>query len=346
MTPGCLLPSHSDSGIIDRVHDKTARDVAVLVYEQVALFELGVACDIFGPATGTLAGVPWYRLSVCGAAPAVTTDAGFQMTVPGGLDLVRTAGTVIVPPTEAPEQVPAAVLDVLREASEQGRRLVSLCTGAQLLAAAGVLDGRPATTHWAECADLARRYPRVRVDPDVLYVDDGNVLTSAGSAASVDLCLHVVRRDYGSEIATRVARDLVVPPQRDGGQAQYIDHPMPVLHSAFGDTLAWLQEHLAAEVTVDMLAARAAMSPRTFARRFVAATGTTPYQWLLRERTRLAQRLLETSDLPVEAVATRSGFCTADNLRKHFRRLLRTTPQAYRSAFRPASLKTRSLGLQ
>jgi AraC family transcriptional activator FtrA len=266
----------------------------------------------------------------------VRTDAGLRIAVPHGLEALGTADTVVVAPTDLFEQVPDEVLDALRAASARGCRILSLCTGAFVLAAAGLLDGRPATTHWSECADLTRRHPAVAVDPGVLYVDDGDLLTSAGSAASLDLCLHVVRRDYGTEIATRVARDLVVPPQRDGGQAQFIEAPMPVLDDSnlFADTMAWLQEHLDEAVSVDDLAARAAMSPRTFARRFLAATGTTPYQWLTRERVRLAQRLLETSDLPVEVVAARSGFCTADNLRKHFRAALRTTPQGYRSTFR------------
>ena len=311
-------------------------DVAVVVCDGLSLMELGVACDVFGGPYGAWFGVPWYRMSVCGPSDSALTDAGFRIEVPHGLEALGTAGTVVVTPTDLLEQVPAEVLDALRAASARGCRIVSLCTGAFVLAAAGLLDGRPATTHWSECADLARRHPRVAVDPGVLYVDDGDLLTSAGFAASLDLCLHVVRRDYGTEIATRVARDLVVPPQRDGGQAQFIEAPMPVLDGAnlFADTMAWLQEHLDEAVAIDDLAARAAMSPRTFARRFLAATGTTPYQWLTRERVRLAQRLLETSDLPVEAVAARSGFCTADNLRKHFRRALRTTPQGYRSAFR------------
>jgi len=212
---------------------------------------------------------------------------------------------------------------------------VSLCTGAFAVAAAGLLDGRRATTHWTECAELARRYPRVSVDPGVLFVDEGDMLTSAGSAAGIDLCLHVVRQDYGSEIATQLARQLVVPPQRDGGQAQYIDAPLPDPGSSslFADTLCWLQEHLGEPVTVEDLAARSAMSPRTFARRFAASTGTTPYQWLLRQRIQLAQRLLETTSLPIDSVAQKSGFSTAANLRKHFSRAVHTSPQAYRRAF-------------
>jgi transcriptional regulator GlxA family with amidase domain len=212
---------------------------------------------------------------------------------------------------------------------------VSLCTGAFALAAAGLLDGRRATTHWTECGALARQHPRVTVDPGVLFVDEGDILTSAGSAASIDLCLHVVRQDYGTEIATQLARQLVVPPQREGGQAQYIDAPMPVLgHSSlFAGTVDWLQEHLDEPITVEDLATRAAMSPRTFARRFLASTGTTPYQWLIQQRIQLAQRLLETSDLPVDSVAEKSGFCTAANLRKHFSRAVHTSPQAYRRTF-------------
>jgi transcriptional regulator GlxA family with amidase domain len=242
----------------------------------------------------------------------------------------------VVPPTEFPDQVPGSVLDALRRARARGARVLSLCTGAFVLAGAGLLDGHRATTHWSECADLARRYPRVRVDPRVLYVDEGDLLTSAGSAASLDLCLHVLQRDYGTEVATQHARELVVPLHRPGGQAQYIETPMPAPGTGdlLAGTISWLQAHLDQPLTADDLAARVAMSPRTFARRFVAATGTTPFQWIVRERVRLAQRLLETTSLPVDAVAHRSGFGTADNLRKHFGRTLATSPQAYRRAFR------------
>jgi AraC family transcriptional regulator, transcriptional activator FtrA len=313
---------------------KPPHPVAVVVYDRVALMELGVACDIFG-GDAEIAGTPLYQLAVCGTEPAVSTDAGLAIQVPHRLDALRTARTVIVPPTDLPGQVPVAVLDALRQAGARNCRLVSLCTGAFVLAEAGLLDGHTATTHWAECAELARRYPRVTVDPSVLYTDEPGLLTSAGSAASLDLCLHVVQRDYGTEIASQIARDLVVPLHRQGGQAQYIDTPLPELDSAnlFADTVGWLQAHLDQAVTVHDLAARAAMSPRTFARRFLASTGTTPYQWILRERIRLAQRLLETSDLPIDSVAARSGLGTASNLRKHFGRALRTSPHAYRRAF-------------
>jgi len=313
-----------------------ARTVAIIVSDGVSVFVLGVACDVFGYSWSAILGLPWYRSFVCAAAPGpVTADSGFQLLAPHGLERVRSAGTVVMLPVEPPGQVPDAIPEALRQAHARGSRIVSLCTGAFAVAAAGLLDGRRATTHWTECAELARRYPRVSVDPGVLFVDEGDILTSAGSAAGIDLCLHVVRQDYGSEIATQLARQLVVPPQRDGGQAQYIDAPLPDPGSSslFADTLCWLQEHLGEPVTVEDLAARSAMSPRTFARRFAASTGTTPYQWLLRQRIQLAQRLLETTSLPIDSVAQKSGFSTAANLRKHFSRAVHTSPQAYRRAF-------------
>jgi AraC family transcriptional activator FtrA len=325
------------------VHDKAANRpirVAIVVFDGVALFELGAARDVFCTDAATVAGRPLYEVSFCGPAATAMTEAGFAMEVPGGLDKLSEADTIVVPPSMLPgRSVPAAVLSALRQAKSDGKRLLSLCSGAFVLAAAGLLDGRTATTHWSECAELARQYPGVRVDPSVLYVDEGDLLTSAGSAASLDLCLHVVQRDYGTEVAAKVARDLVIPLHRTGGQAQYIEAPMPPLTEAdlFNETLTWLLEHLDEPVTVADLAIRAAMSPRTFARRFLAGTGTTPLRWILRERLRLAQRLLETTALPVDAIAHKSGFGTADNLRKHFARTVRTTPQAYRRAFQPLS---------
>jgi AraC family transcriptional regulator, transcriptional activator FtrA len=328
------------------MHDKTAirpRGVAVVVYDGVTLFELAVAHDVFGTdvttAGGAQPGGPLYRVAICGASGTVMTEAGFTMQVPERLDAIAGADTVVVLPVKSRDvPVPDAVLAALRRARAAGKRILSLCTGAFVLAAAGILDGHTATTHWSECADLARRYPAVHVDPKVLYVDEGDLLTSAGSAASLDLCLHVVERDYGTEIATKVARDLVVPLYRPGGQAQFIETPIPEPRSGdlFADTIGWLRAHLDEPVTVAGLAARSAMSPRTFARRFLASTGSTPLQWILAERVRLARRLLEAGELPVDAVARASGFGTADNLRKHFGRALHTTPQAYRNAFRAA----------
>jgi AraC family transcriptional regulator, transcriptional activator FtrA len=315
---------------------KRARAVAVLAYDGVAMFELGVACDILGSGMGQLVDPPWYELSLCAAAPGLlSSDAGFGIEVPHGIDRIRRAGTIVVSPTDYPDEVPLAILEELWRAHRRGQRIVSLCTGAFVLARAGVLDGRRATTHWAECETLARQYPLVEVDPNVLYVDEGDLLTSAGSAASIDLLLHIVRLDYGTEIANRVARDLVVPPHRDGDQAQYIDTPMPSYAGAdlFTETLGWAQSHVDESVTIDDLAARSAMSPRTFVRRFGETTGTTPYKWLLQQRVERAQRLLETTDLSIDIVAARSGFGTADNLRKHFRRTVHTSPNSYRRTF-------------
>jgi AraC family transcriptional activator FtrA len=259
-----------------------------------------------------------------------------RLDPPHGLTPLHRAHTVIVLPCEAPGGPPEAVLRALRRAHSRGARLASLCTGTFVLAEAGLLDGRRVTTHWTESHLLADRYPKIAVDPGVLYVDDGDILTSAGSAAGIDLCLHLVRQDHGAEVATRVARDLVVPPHRDGGQAQYIDTPLPPIAAAdlFAETLGWAREHLGEPMTVETLAARSAMSRRTFARRFAGATGTTPYRWLLSQRLRLAQRLLETTDLTVDAVAQAGGFVDAGNLRRHFARSLHTTPAAYRTTFR------------
>lgn len=312
--------------------------VAVLAFDGLSLFEFSVACDVFGgDRLGPADCAGLYETAVCGAAPEITTGAGFAMRVPHGLDALERTRTVVVPPTRYRDDVPPAILDALRAARERGTRILSLCTGAFVLAAAGILDGHAVTTHWSECEDLVRRYPRVRVDPGVLYVDEGDLLTSAGSAASIDLCLHVVQRDYGAETAARIARDLVVPLHRDGGQAQFIDTPMPSADGddLFAETIGWLREHLADDVTVAQLAARAAMSPRTFARRFAASAGTTPYQWLARERVRRAQRLLETTTLPVETIARESGLGAPANLRKHFARVVGTSPHAYRRSFQP-----------
>ena len=326
--------------MIDAVRDKPANrsdhKVAVVVYDGFAPFDLGVVCEVFGEDPRVAPGDPWYRLFICGDTSApVTADTGFQILVPHGLETLAEVDTVIVTPTYRPDEVAESVFAALRQAHARGCRILSLCTGAFVLARAGLLDGRRAATHWTECDELGRRFPLVSVDAGVLYVDEGDILTGAGSAASIDLLLHIVRQDYGSDVATQLARQLVVPPQRDGGQAQFIEQPLPELDDAnlFADTVTWVQEHLEDPVTVEDLAQRSAMSPRTFARRFQAATGTTPYQWLIGQRVHLAQRLLETSDLSVETVAERSGFCTAGNLRKHFGRVVHTSPQAYRRAF-------------
>jgi transcriptional regulator GlxA family with amidase domain len=312
-------------------------NIAIVLYEGFTAFELGVACEIFGDDRWVEPSEPWYRLFICGAnAGPITSDSGFQLIAPYGLDALKRVGTVIVAPTYRPFAVPDSVFDALRQAHARGCRMLSLCGGAFILAQAGLLDGRRAATHWTDCDELARRFPALSVDPDVLFVDEGDILTGAGSAAGIDLCLHIVRQDYGSEVATRLARQLVVPPLREGGQAQYIEAPLPNLDDSdlLSETVAWMQCHLDEQFSVEHLAAQAAMSPRTFARRFQASTGTTPHRWLQAQRVKLAQRILETSDLPVEVVAAKSGFSTAGNLRKHFGRMVHTSPQAYRQAFR------------
>ncbi len=320
-----------------RTPKREVHNVAIVLYEGFTAFELGVACEIFGDDRWVAPGEPWYRLLICSDnSGPLTSDSGFQIIVPYGLEALKRVDTVIVAPTYRPFAISDGVFVALRQAHARGCRMLSLCGGAFVLAEAGLLDGRRAATHWAECDELARRYPELSVDPGVLFVDEGDILTGAGSAAGIDLCLHIVRQDYGSEVATRLARQLVVPPQRDGGQAQYIDTPLPSLDDSdlLSDTVAWMQYHLSEPLSVEDLAAQAAMSPRTFARRFQAATGTTPHRWLQAQRVKLAQRLLETSDLPVEVVASKSGFSTAGNLRKHFGRMVHTSPQAYRQAFK------------
>ncbi len=320
-----------------RPPEREVHDIAIVLCEGFTPFELGVACEIFGDDRWVAPGDPWYRLFICGDTSApLTSDGGFQILVPHGLEVLSEVDTVIVAPTHRPSQIPDAVFEELRRAHARGCRMLSLCTGAFVLAEAGLLDGRRTATHWTECDELARRYPSLSVDAGVLFVDEGDILSGAGSAAGIDLCLHIVRQDYGSEVATQLARQLVVPPQRDGGQAQYIDSPLPSLDESdlLSDTVAWMQEHLDEPLSIEDLAARAAMSTRTFARRFQAATGATPHRWLQAQRVKLAQRLLETRDLPVEVVAARSGFSTAGNLRKHFGRIVHTSPQAYRQAFR------------
>ena len=320
---------------------KGQHTVAALIGSEVAPFELSVPCEVFGIDRSELVS-PWYRFIVCSASdgPVRTSIGGFTVNTPFGLDDAAKADTVVVVPQhwrEDPEDPDRPrILDALRTAHRRGARIMSMCTGAFLLAEAGLLDGRRATTHWMYTDELARRYPAIKVDPRVLYVDDGDILTSAGTAAGIDLCLHVVRQDHGAEVANAVARRMVVPPHRDGGQAQFVDTPVAACpaEDPLADVLVWMTEHLDRQLSVDELARRAAMSPRTFARRFRAATGTTPHQWLLSQRILLAQRLLETTDEPVERIAEQCGFGTAAALRVHFQRAVSTSPNAYRRTFR------------
>jgi transcriptional regulator GlxA family with amidase domain len=310
--------------------------VAALAVDGVAPFELAVACEVFGIDRSELSD-PWYRFKVCADRSPVRTSIGFTIDTPYGLDDLARADTVIVPASAHDDEVPSpALIDALQRAHRRGARIMSVCSGAFTLAHAGLLDGRRATTHWMHADELARQFPLIDVDPKVLYVDEGDVLTSAGTAAGIDLCLHVLRQDHGAEVANAVARRMVVPPHRDGGQAQFVDQP--VAPSAEDDPLAgvlgWMLEHLDEQLTVDDLARRAAMSPRTFARRFRAVTGTTPLQWLLAQRVILAQRLLESTDDPIELIAHRCGFTSAVALRPHFQKATGTSPGAYRRTFR------------
>lgn len=313
------------------------QNVAVVVLDGVAPFELGVLCEVFG-IDRTADGLPGFAFDVCspGGRP-VSTPHGFDLVPTHGLDRLAQADLVAVPalPTGRDGDVPEQVLDALRAAVDRGARVLSVCSGAFVLGQAGLLDGRRCTTHWRYADDLARRYPMAEVDGDVLYVEDGPVVTSAGTAAGIDACLHVVREDHGARVAGAIARRMVVPPHRDGGQAQYVETPVAVREAeSLQPLLEQVRASLDAEHSVESLAARALMSPRTFARRFRAETGTTPHAWLSARRVELASTLLEETDEPVERIAASSGFGTAAALRHHFTAARATTPQAYRRAFR------------
>jgi transcriptional regulator GlxA family with amidase domain len=317
------------------------RNVAVVVLNGFAPFELGVVCEVFG-CDRTDDGLPAYEFAVAAAEPGpVSSSAGFTLQTEFGLDRLAQADLVVMSALSvdcsfATISFPEPLLDALRATVARGGRVLSVCTGAFVLGAAGLLDGRACTTHWRHAPELARRHPAATVNPAVLYVDEDPVITSAGTAAAIDACLHLVRKEQGSRVANGIARRMVVSPHRDGGQAQYVDRPLAAVS---GDTLteviSWMERHLDRPVSVRQLAARAAMSPRTFARRFVAETGITPQRWLTGQRILLAQELLEETDETVDLIAERAGFGTATALRHHFRLWRDTTPNAYRRAFRP-----------
>jgi transcriptional regulator GlxA family with amidase domain len=316
-------------------------NVAFVVLDRFPSFEFGLVCEVFG-VDRTDDGLPAYDFAVvAGQDGPLRSEHGLALTEAFGIDRLAAADLVVVCAIDAqlrqgvPGEFPAPLLAALRGAVARGARVLSVCTGAFLLAAAGLLDGRRCTTHWMYAADLARYRPAATVDPDVLYVDADPVITSAGSAAGIDACLYVVRKEQGTKVANQIARRMVVAPHRDGGQAQFVDRPLPAEPA---DTLAevtgWLERHLDQQVTVAELAALAHMSSRTFARRFVQETGTTPLRWLTGQRILLAQRLLEDTEESVDWVAGRAGFGNAVTLRHHFRAWRGTTPAAYRSAFR------------
>lgn len=316
--------------------------VALVVPDEIGvldLYEVGIPATVFGMPQPDLAD-PWYDLWLCGTGERARDAApGFALRSRHGLDDLAGADTVIVSwvPDEVVEEsapVPPALVTALRRAHDAGARMVSLCVGAFALAEAGLLDGRRATAHWMHTARLAQRYPKVQVDDSVLYVDDGDVLTSAGMTAGLDLCLHLVRRDLGAHVANQLARRLVVPAHRPGGQAQFIDLSVPATDDqGLAPVLDWARAHLDQPLTTEDLARRAAVSPRTFYRRLQAATGTTPLQWLLNQRIARAQSLLESTDLSVEKIAKLSGIGTANNLRHHFLKQIGTSPSDYRRAF-------------
>ncbi|MEJ6006543.1 helix-turn-helix domain-containing protein [Paucibacter sp. AS339] len=313
----------------------STHSIAVLAFDQISPFHLAVPCAVFGESHPD---APHFDLRVCAAEPGpLMTTAGFGLTVTHGLEALKGAGTIIVPSWRDPQQrPPQALLDALRRAHKRGAQLVGLCLGAYVLAEAGLLDGRSATTHWAYAQDFAARFPRVRVDADVLYIDEGDILTSAGTAAGIDACLHLLRRQYGAAPANSVARRLVVPPHRQGGQAQFIEQPLP--HSARDTRLSAVIEHVRANVaqahSLDSLAERVLMSRRTFTRRFRQMTGSTVGDWLLAERLARSQQLLEGGGASIEQIAEAAGFGSAVSLRQHFRAAFGVSPSAWRQTFR------------
>ncbi|AVT37836.1 GlxA family transcriptional regulator [Plantactinospora sp. BB1] len=308
--------------------------VVILAFDGVVPFDLSVPIEVFGRAR-LADGGPAYQVRVC--ADAAEVRAGpVAIRVPEGLAALAEADTVVVPgvaDVDAP--IPPGLVAALTAATG---RVVSICTGAFLLAAAGLLDGRRATTHWAAATELARRYPAVEVDPEVLFVDDGSVLTSAGAAAGLDLCLHLVRRDHGAAVAARTARSSVMPLERAGGQAQFIAHEPPAPTGiSLQPLLGWLTDNLHAPLTLAAIAERASMSTRSLSRHFRDQTGTTPMQWLNRQRVRHAQLLLETGDQPVERVGELAGFASATAFRERFRQVVGVSPGQYRRSFASAA---------
>jgi transcriptional regulator GlxA family with amidase domain len=315
--------------------------VAVVAFDGISPFHLSVPCLVFGQEMGG-PHMPRFKLLVCAAEPGpLRTPAGFSVDVVHKLSVLTRADIVIVPSWHSPndknyQAPPETLLKALRAAHKRGARIVGLCVGAFVLAEAGLLDGRPATTHWAVVPAFAQRYPQVELRPDVLYVDDGDVLTSAGTAAGIDCCLHLLRTDHGAEVANHMARRMVVAPHRQGGQAQYVEQPLPASGAdhRLADVLAWVQKNLNRPHSLDELARRALLSRRTFTRHFRQVTGTTVGQWLLNQRLALAQRQLESTSRSVEQIAVDAGFGSAVSLRQHFAASLKTSPSTYRREFR------------
>jgi transcriptional regulator GlxA family with amidase domain len=322
--------------VADRItaYGERVHTVVILALDGTVAFDLATPIEVFGRVRLPDGRRP-YRVRVCGTRPQVPTDT-FTITAPWGLDVLADADTIVVPGCGEDAGPPAPeALEALREAAARGTRIASICSGAFTLAATGLLDGLRATTHWMAADLLATMFPEVDVRPNVLYVDNGQLLTSAGAAAGLDLCLHMVRQDLGSAVAADAARLSVMPLEREGGQAQFIVQHQPPLPSgsALEPVMAWIEDHLGRQLTLAAMAGRCGMSERTFSRRFREQTGTTPMQWLLRARVRRAQYLLENSDHPVERIAAQAGFGSATAFRERFKRVTGTTPQGYRAAF-------------
>ncbi|MFC7404043.1 GlxA family transcriptional regulator [Georgenia alba] len=313
------------------------RNVVALAYDGVAPFELGVVCESWGIDRSDM-GLPVFDFAVCAPEPGlVRTSVGFDLSVHHGLDRAAEADLLVVPAVKRGEETPPGVLQTLRDAHDRGAWVMSVCSGAFALGEAGLLDGRRCTTHWMHTDELARRFPLAHVEPEVLYVDDDRVLTSAGTAAGLDASLYLWRAEFGAAAASLVARRMVVPPQREGGQAQFIARPVPECDvETLGPVLTWIVEHLEEEMSVEQLAARSAMSPRTFARRFRAETGTTPHAWITAQRVHRAEQLLEETDRTVDRIASDVGFGNAATLRHHLARIRGLSPQQYRHRFRRA----------
>jgi transcriptional regulator GlxA family with amidase domain len=318
------------------------KDVAVVALDGFSPFELSVPCEVFG-TDRTDEGLPGYDFAVVAGEPGpIRSDVGFTLGSCAELSRLRSADLVVIPAPSDERCLradwPEPLLAALRDAAARGARVLSVCTGAFVLGAAGLLDGRACTTHWRHARDLAAMYPAAKVDPAVLYVDDHPVITSAGTAAGIDACLYLVRKEQGGRVANAIARRMVVPPHRDGGQAQYVELPVgPPDADTLGELLEWMIRNLGRPMPISDLADLAAMSPRTFARRFVQETGTTPQRWLIGQRILLAEQLLEETDETVDVIAERAGFGNATGLRHHFRAWRSTTPNAYRRTFARAA---------
>jgi transcriptional regulator GlxA family with amidase domain len=310
-----------------------AHRVAVIAVPPVSMFNIAIPEMLFGKVE--FDGAPGYDTVICTLDPGpVTTSGGLDLAVPHGMEAVGGADTVVLAGSGSREVYDPRIIAVLREAADAGKRIASICTGAFALAEAGLLDGRAATTYWAYTEELGERYPSVDLQEDVLYVQDGSIMTSSGYAAGIDLCLHIIRTDYGAAVANHVARLALVAPVRPGGQTQFTDTPLPAERGvSFADTRAWVMSHLDEPLTLTDLARNAGVSVRTLSRRFHAETGRTPLQWLLHQRIERARELLETTTLPMDRVAGASGLGTADSLRQHFVRRVGLTPSAYRSSF-------------